>query len=175
MRLISERLITFEPDFSTVVQAMVTGAKYWSQDERIQDLARYFKCERMTKFEELFDWVRERVTFRRDPTATEWLRDPIRVFGLPGASGDEVRQGDCDDVAMGIAAILLAKQRLDPRYGCRYIFCQKREEPEPSHVFIQGQHPRGGWVTMDPLFSAQPGQIAPGLTAAWKFLARNLN
>jgi hypothetical protein len=149
------------PNFQEVIQALVKGAWYWSRHPAIEDRARLFKCERMCLFEDLWDWVHDRVRFVPDPEGVELLRSPLRTLGLdPQAPANLQRFGDCDDVALALAAILIAMNRLDQRFGVRYVFVRRVYDPEPSHVYVDGRHPQSGWVALDPLFADGPGQIA---------------
>lgn len=149
------------PNFPQVVAALAQAAEYWSTHPILSDYARLFKCDRMCYFEELFDFIKRRVRFAPDPEGIEFIRSPLKLLGLDKAAAAwEQGYGDCDDVAVALAAILIAMNRLDARYGVRLVFVRRSWESEPSHVYIEARHPRTGWVALDPLFADAPGQIA---------------
>lgn len=152
------------PNFPQVIETLCWSAEYWSHDPTISEYARLFKCERMCKFEELFDWIKARVRFSPDPVGIELIRSPLKVLALDRQSPWwEQGYGDCDDVAVAVAAILLAMNRQDARYGARFVFVRRPYESEPSHVYVEGRHPTSGWVPIDPLFASRPGEIADDL------------
>jgi hypothetical protein len=158
------------PTFSDVVNTMRRMAYYWSKHPAIRDLAHLYMCYRECRFEELFDYVKRRARFRRDPVGTETLRSPFETLGLkPGTLTPVAPHGwaDCDDVAVLLAAVLLAMRERDPRFSVRFVFARAVGAPEPTHVFIEAFHPRGGWVALDPLFTNRPGEIAPSLRWGW--------
>jgi hypothetical protein len=158
------------PTFPQVVEAMRRAAHYWSQHPAIQDLAHLYRCYRDCRFEELFDYVRRRVRFRRDPEGTETLRSPWETLGVKPGTLQPIAPhgyGDCDDVAVLLAAVILAMQRSDPRFRVRFVFARPIGAPEPTHVFVEAFHPRGGWIALDPLFAPAVSVLAPSLRSGW--------
>jgi|GEM_PF-4014156 len=158
------------PTFSDVVVTMRRMARYWSRHPVIRDLAHLYMCYRECRFEELFDYVKGRTRFRRDPVGTETLRSPFDVLGLqPGTLTPIAAHGwaDCDDVAVLLAAVLLAMHERDPRFSVRFVFARPVGAAEPTHVFVEAFHPRSGWIALDPLFTNRPGEIAPSLARGW--------
>lgn len=157
------------PTFREVVEEMRRAARFWSTHPAIRDLAHLYKCDRDCRFEELFDYVRRRTRFRRDPAGTETFRSPLDVLAVDESLRPRAPHGwaDCDDVAILLAAIILAMQRNDPRFAVRFVFATPLGAPEPTHVFVEAFHPRGGWIALDPLFASAPGELAPALRRGW--------
>jgi transglutaminase-like putative cysteine protease len=83
----------------------------------------------------LYEWVRDRVTFRRDPVEQERVQDTLRTAKL-------FRTGDCDDKTVCLAGLLGA-------LGHRSRFVVIGTPQQFSHVFLEVQT-RGGWVALDP-------------------------
>lgn len=90
-----------------------------------------FKCE----VESLFRFVRDFITYRRDPYDCEMVQDARRcVFN---------RAGDCDDKAI-LFATLAASVGHRVRFG---LLSNKRDDY--SHVFVE-LYANGKWIPFDP-------------------------
>lgn len=97
-----------------------------------------FLCEATA----LFEFVRDRITYRRDPVDVERVQDVRRCL--------ESGVGDCDDKAVMLGA-LLAAIGIKPRFG---LLSNKRDDF--SHVFIEASIPGTGWITLDPTPERKP-------------------
>lgn len=108
------------------------------------------------EIETAYQFVRDRITYRRDPHGVEWVQHPFITLATA--------TGDCDDQVTLLAAILLclghpAAAVTVGRYPGRY-----------EHVFLQT---RNGLV-LDPIASFAPGSTYPAVLGAkagrlWEF------
>lgn len=102
--------------------------------------------------EALYNFVRSRIRFTKDPTTKEKLYPPQELL--------KIRAGDCDDISMLLAALLMAVG-----YNARFVTVSANpESPEDfSHVYVEAEFP-GGSKNWMPLDAARPGSefgIAP--------------
>lgn len=88
----------------------------------------------------LFDWERRNIRFTKDPVNKEKLYPPAELV--------KIRAGDCDDIAMLMAALLMAVG-----YPARFVtVAASPDSPEQfSHVYVEGEVPAGSgnWIAMD--------------------------
>ncbi len=98
--------------------------------------------------------VRPRVTFRRDPVGFERIRHPVRM--VREINGNGWTQGDCDDLAVYAAAVLLA-------LGRRPVFLvMARDEGAFEHVYY-GELEGGQLIPYDPQEGYPAGTQAPAV------------
>jgi hypothetical protein len=103
----------------------------------------------------LYEFVRERVVFQKDPTGMERVRNPIKMLGEIGANGRAF--GDCDDLATLAASIVFA-MKLAPAFIVMGRYTGGRFE----HVYWGVLDGRGGVVPFDPQQRTAPGRFTPG-------------
>jgi hypothetical protein len=104
--------------------------------------------------EALYEFLRERVVFQKDPSGLERVRNPIKLLGEIGANGRA--SGDCDDLATLAASIVFA-MRLRPAFIVMGRFTGGRFE----HVYY-GVMDGGRVVPFDPQQRTAPGRFTPG-------------
>lgn len=83
-------------------------------------------------------WVCDNIRYTRDILGVEFVKWPIRTL--------ETGQGDCDDIAVLLAAMLMS---LGNR--CRFVLAGFDATGAPSHVFCAIVLPDGSAVTLDPV------------------------
>jgi hypothetical protein len=110
-----------------------------------------FQCE----VQKLYEYVRDKVTFRRDPVDKEQVQDTWRTAKV-------LKTGDCDDKTTCLAGLLGAighKSRL-------VVIGTSRQF---SHVFLEVQT-RRGWLPLDPTPERyQAGQRLNGMPAEARY------
>jgi len=108
----------------------------------------------------LYSWVRQNIRFTKDPVNKETLYPPAELL--------QIRAGDCDDISMLLATLLMSVG-----YAARLMTVAANGD-EFSHVYVEGQI-NGQWVPMDPARSdSQFGVAPPAFTRArWWSLADN--
>lgn len=90
-----------------------------------------FRCEVFA----LYEFVRDRITYRRDPAGYEWVQDSRRTLALGF--------GDCDDKSVLLGSLLAA-------LGHRPRFAVLGYKPgEYSHVYVE-VFDNSKWVPLDP-------------------------
>lgn len=97
----------------------------------------------------LFEFVRDRITYRQDPVDAERVQDPVATL--------EIGSGDCDDLVVLLAALLGSLG-----YWSRFV-AQTRDGLQFDHVYLETETPRG-WLALDPTADGHGGVIraAPG-------------
>lgn len=91
------------------------------------------------------DFVLNRVRYVRDPRDHELLQDPVMMIEKLEKHG--FTQGDCDDMALFIATLLLSTghnpkfrcvryHSLDGPYNHIYVVCYERNYPEPQERVV---------------------------------------
>lgn len=136
-------LSNLQPGFEGTRQtlaAMAELVRQDSRDPRIRALAHRliescngheFECEATR----LFEFVRDAITFRKDPVGQE------RVAGAPETLANRV--GDCDDKVVLLGSLLGAS-------GHRSRFVVIGTDPQNfAHVYLEAQTQRG-WLPLDP-------------------------
>lgn len=122
------------------LEAMASYVRKDASDPRVRDLAlsivqgcpgHGFDCE----VEKLYRYVRDRITFRRDPVEQERVQDTLRT-------AEVFRTGDCDDKTVCLAGLLGS-------LGHRTRFIVIGTTRQFSHVFLEVQT-RRGWLPLDP-------------------------
>jgi hypothetical protein len=108
--------------------------------------------------EALYNWVRSNIRFTKDPVNKEKLYPPAELL--------KIRAGDCDDISMLLASLLMAVG-----YPARLMtVAATPDSPEQfSHVYVEGEVPAGSgqWVPMDPArYDSQFGVAPPVVTRA---------
>lgn len=96
--------------------------------------------------ETLYNWVRANIRFTKDPVNKETLYPPTELL--------QIRSGDCDDISMLLATLLMAIG-----YPARLMTVAANGD-EFSHVYVEGQV-NGQWIPMDPARSDSQFGIAP--------------
>jgi transglutaminase-like putative cysteine protease len=83
----------------------------------------------------LFEFVRDRITYRLDPVDAERVQDPVATL--------EIGSGDCDDLVVLLAALLGSLG-----YWSRFV-AQTPDGVQFDHVYLEVETPRG-WLALDP-------------------------
>lgn len=91
-----------------------------------------FECE----IERCFEYVRDGITYRRDPATVERVQDTRRTLF-------EYRSGDCDDKCVALAALLGALG-----HKSRFVVIG-HSAGVYSHVYLEALT-RRGWIPLDP-------------------------
>jgi len=89
------------------------------------------------ELENLFNRMREWITYRRDPYQVEWVQNPWYTL--------RDRAGDCDDMSVLMAALASA-------IGAKYRFVTFKANElrdDWSHVLVEILVPSKGWVAAD--------------------------
>lgn len=99
------------PRTEATLHAMAFLAKHAAGMASVQTIARAIVDDARVKgippARELFDFLKHRVHFKRDPAGVEQVRHPEDLLRYMADNGGEV-EGDCDDRATLAAALLLA-------------------------------------------------------------------
>lgn len=110
-----------------------------------------FDCE----VQKLFEWVRDQITFRRDPVEQERVQDTLRTTKV-------FYTGDCDDKTCALAGLLGS-------IGHKTRFVVIGTPRQFSHVFLEVQT-RKGWLPLDPTPERyQAGQRAQNMPAEARY------
>jgi hypothetical protein len=100
----------------------------------------------------VYTWVQGHIRFTKDPVTKEKLYPPQELL--------KIRAGDCDDISMLMAALLIAIG-----YPARLItLAANPASPNDfSHVYVEGEIPPGSgwWVPMDAARSDAEFGVAP--------------
>jgi hypothetical protein len=100
----------------------------------------------------IYKWVQGHIRFTKDPVTKEKLYPPQELL--------KIRAGDCDDISMLMAALLIAIG-----YPARLITlaANPASPDEFSHVYVEGEIPpgSGGWLPMDAARSDAEFGVAP--------------
>lgn len=103
----------------------------------------------------VFEWVRDRVRYTRDPAGVEALQAPHRTLALLA--------GDCDDMAMLLVALLRAIGHR-AQLAFRAIGTDRRNPRRLSHVYVVARE-SGREVALDPTVPGTPlGWFYPNAT-----------
>jgi len=106
----------------------------------------------LSEAQALYNWVRANIRFTKDPVNKETLYPPSELL--------QIRAGDCDDISMLLATLLMAIG-----YPARLMTVAASGD-EFSHVYVEGQI-NGQWIPMDPARSdSQFGVAPPAFTRA---------
>lgn len=116
------------------------------QDEWIrrkaEDIVRNVKGQDANgEIKALFDFVRDKITYRKHPINQQRLQDCRRTL--------EFRSGDCVSKSVCLAT-LLAALGYEPRF-----VAQNLDGNEYSHVYVEVETP-SGWLPLDPVAETQP-------------------
>lgn len=101
----------------------------------------------------LFAYVRDRITYRRDPVAVEMVCDARRTL--------ERGAGDCDDKVVLLCSLLAVTG-----HTSRFV-CGGDEPDDFLHVWCEAET-KGGWVALDPTKEDAP----PGWQHPFRFVMR---
>lgn len=105
----------------------------------------------------LFLWVKQKVSFVRDPSLAEFVQAPHIII--------QNRSGDCDDISTLLMSLNLAVGNRG-----RFVTIGKSRD-KYSHVYLQVQDQQKEWVSYDPVVpKSVPGWEAPsiGIKTIWE-------
>lgn len=114
----------------------------------------------------LYEWVRRNIRFTKDPVNKEKLYPPAELL--------KIRAGDCDDISMLLATLVMAVG-----YPARLMtVAASPSSPEQfSHVYMEAEIPAGSgqWIPMDPARADSQFGVAPPMTyrSRWWSLTDN--
>lgn len=108
----------------------------------------------LAEIKSLFELVRDRIIYRRDPVGVERVQDTLRTF--------QYGAGDCDDKAVALASLLAAVG-----HKSRLVFGAANAQASPSHVWLQVKH-KGEWLDLDP--SNEKAEIGWSTALPYKYL-----
>jgi len=138
------------PSVADVVQGMIRFAMDDSTSDTVLAL-RNLICNGLTSGDYASEalacnyWVHQNIRYIKDPILAEYVRDSKRLL--------ESRSGDCDDMAVLLAALLMACGN-----RCSFVLASFNGAPHPSHVFVCLHTPRGD-VMMDPVANTMTGRM----------------
>lgn len=140
------------------LRAMAEMVRRGSRDPRVRDAAlaitrgcpgHDFQCE----IRRLFEFVRDRIVFRRDPIGQERVQDAPRTLFI-------FRSGDCDDQSVLLAALLGSLG-----HQSRFVVLSF-DGGDFHHVCLQVLD-RGRWISLDPTRERAPiGWESPAVRRA---------
>jgi transglutaminase-like putative cysteine protease len=93
----------------------------------------------------IYSWVKARIRFVPDPRRVELLHEPLAM--LYTIRRQEWAAGDCDDMAILIAALL---ESIGTATRLRVVSIRGGDPPPLHHVFAEAKVD-GAWVRLDPL------------------------
>lgn len=99
----------------------------------------------------LYEWVRSNIRFTKDPVNKEKLYPPAELL--------KIRAGDCDDISMLLATLLMAVG-----YPARLMTIAAPGSPDQfSHVYVEAEVPAGSgqWIPVDPARADSQFGVAP--------------
>lgn len=120
---------------------------------RILDNAGIESGDKPGEVQALYNWVRDELSYRKDPFRLELLTHPVATLDYGG--------GDCDDRSLLLSSLLRTVG-----YPTRYLTSSNLPGRRPPfrHVFLEAQIPRIGWIPLDPTKKLQAGSVYPGTT-----------
>lgn len=96
----------------------------------------------------LYEWVRRNIRFTKDPVNKEKLYPPAELL--------KIRSGDCDDISMLLATLLMAVG-----YPARLMTIAAPGSPDQfSHVYVEAEI-HGQWIPIDPARADSQFGVAP--------------
>lgn len=135
------------PSPHDTLRAMRALAQQGANDMYVREKAqaiveRVWDHDFLSEYAALLNWVRRNVRYVRDPISIEQVQTPRATL--------EVRQGDCDDMATLLAALIGSLGgRVDFVAGA---FKSHRGRPILSHVWAEALDPNTkSWIVLDPV------------------------
>ena len=133
------------------VDAMTALARGGSSDPAIRNNALHAlrtygstPHDHVSEARALFAWVRDRVKYVQDPVSSEWVQSPRATL--------EAMAGDCDDMAVLLAAMLGA---IGIPSKFRVVALDRSRPGEFSHVYTVAMI-GGREFPMDPIYPSNP-------------------
>jgi transglutaminase-like putative cysteine protease len=131
-----------KPTLKDVTEGMRAFAHKGKGDMKIRDLVEQI-CSTIIQGDyasevlACYYWVCQHVRYLRDPHGLEFVKEPSRTL--------ESRAGDCDDVSVLLAAMVMACGN-----PCRFVLVGFKPGEPPSHVYVEVLTPHGP-VAIDPV------------------------
>jgi len=131
-----------KPTLKDVIDGMRAFAHKGKGDMKVRDLVEQI-CSTLQQGDyasevlACYYWVCQHVRYLRDPHGLEFVKEPARTL--------ESRSGDCDDIAVLLAAMTMACGN-----RCRFVLVGFKSGGEPSHVYVEVLTPHGP-VALDPV------------------------
>lgn len=131
-----------KPTLRDVVEGMRNFAHKGKGDMKVRDLVEQI-CSTLQQGDyasevlACYYWVCQHVRYLRDPHGLEFVKEPARTL--------ESRSGDCDDIAVLLAAMMMSCGN-----RCRFVLVGFKSGGEPSHVYVEVLTPNGP-VALDPV------------------------
>jgi transglutaminase-like putative cysteine protease len=118
-----------------------------------------FDHDFLSEYLAIFNWVRRHVRYVRDPILIEQVASPRATL--------QMRAGDCDDMAVLIAAMIGSVGGRTRFVAGAYKYRNGR--PVLEHVWVEAHEPRGNnWVVLDPVPGRQVPQMLGKLVSTIK-------
>lgn len=146
------------PRLGDVVKGMIKFALDGGKSPKIILLAQQI-CQKVTSGDYASEvlalnyWVCQNIRYIPDPTDVELVKDPERLL--------QTGSGDCDDIAVLCAALLLAVGKTPA-----FMLVAFHGAPMPSHVFAVVKTPNG-WVPLDPVANRVTAKMMKDATSKW--------
>lgn len=143
-------LEVLEPTLGETVGWMKKFAREGSESEEVHEVVRQI-CQDLVEGDyasecaAIYYWMRQNIRYMRDPPGVEYVQTPKRLL--------KTRAGDCDDMAVLIAAMLLVCGN-----PCRFVLAGFAPGGPPSHVFVEVRTPHG-WHALDPVANRLSAQM----------------
>lgn len=133
------------PDLGRVIDGMVQFAVDGSKDLAVRQQAEDI-CKNIKPFDHtseilaIYYWVCQNIRYINDPLDVEWVKHPRICL--------ETRCGDCDDIAVLLAAMLLSIGKPAEFFLADF---QGHNPPQPGHIFTRVVLPDGQAIPLDPV------------------------
>ena len=140
----TETVFTFAGQLGETLALMRRLIEEWSIHPAFVMLARRIVAHATGPEHEaraIYEWVRARVQYRRDPVGAEWVQDPMETLWRS-------RAGDCDDMAVAAGALL---QAIGHPVQIQAIRWEGRKAPSHVVVFDQAAN-----LVVDPVSPSFP-------------------
>jgi transglutaminase-like putative cysteine protease len=139
-----------KPTLKDVVEGMRSFAHKGKGDMKIRDLVEQI-CSTLIQGDyasevlACYYWVCQHIRYLRDPYGLEFVKEPARTL--------ESRAGDCDDIA-----VLLAAMAMTCGNRCRFVLVGFKSGGQPSHVYLEVLTPHGP-VALDPVANRETARM----------------
>lgn len=139
-----------KPTLQDVVDGMRAFAHKGKGDMKVRDLVEQI-CSTLVQGDyasevlACYYWVCQNIRYLRDPHGLEFVKEPARTL--------ESRSGDCDDIAVLLASMVMACGN-----RCRFALVGFKSGGEPSHVYLEVLTPHGP-VALDPVANRETSSM----------------
>ncbi len=151
------RQLTQQPTLLDAVKGMVQFANKGKIDPRVRSLVEEI-CKDIAQGDyasevlACYYWVCQNIRYMRDIQDVEYVSEPRRIL--------ETRAGDCDDMSVLLAAMLLTCGN-----SVDFVLASFVPSGMPSHVFVQVRTPTGV-VPLDPVANFDTAKMISRILSA---------